>query len=311
MTMPNFLIIGAAKAGTTSLYHYLGQHPEVYVSPVKEPKFFAIKDRKLEFVGPDGELLASPVSESRAGRNRPIFTLEEYQALFDGLTDEKAAGESSPAYLYVPRAARSIREHIPGVRLIAVLRDPAERAYSAFLHRVREGREPAADFARALREEEGRMRSGWGLGYHYRNRGFYYPQLKRYYETFERDQIQVYLHEDLRDDPVGTAQSAYRFLGVDDAFVPDTSTRYNTAGVPRNRLAGTLVTKFNKMAPALRRLPSGVLTRVKGRIFTKPPPLDPRVREELSGAYREDISKLQGLIGRDLSGWLAKGESAR
>lgn len=294
MTLPNFLVIGAQKAGTTSLYYYLKQHPGVYMSPVKEAHFFdGDEGVEPDFRGP--------------GRSStpPITTIEDYKALFRGVTDETAVGEATPSYIYVAEAPGRIRRRIPDARLIAVLRNPADRAYSAFLHTVRSGREPLSDFARALGEEEERIRENWHPVFHYKRRGFYYEQLKRYFDLFGRDRIGVYLYEDLGEDPRGVLRDIFGFLGVDENFVPDTSVEYNASGVPRNRAVRSLVRSTSALTPALKRvLPFGLRQRIKGRVFAKPPPLLPEVREELVAAYRPDVLRLQGLIGRDLSGWL-------
>ena len=294
MTLPNFLVIGAQKAGTTSLYYYLKQHPRIYMSPVKEAHFFdADEGEQPNFRGP--------------GRSStpPITSIEEYRALFRGVTGETAVGEATPSYIYTPEAPARIRRRLPGAKLIAVLRNPTDRAYSAFLHTVRSGREPLPDFARALGEEEARIRENWHPVFHYKHRGFYSDQLGRYFDAFGRDRVRVYLYEDLSEDPLGVLRDIFGFLGVDETFVPDTSVEYNASGVPRNRAVRSLVKSTNALAPALKRfLPFGLRQRIKGRLFAKPPPLLPEVREDLVEAYRPDVLRLQGLIGRDLSGWL-------
>lgn len=294
MTMPNFLIIGAQKSGTTSLYYYLKQHPQVYMSPVKEAHFFDDEEGgKRSFRGP--------------GRSSPpaVSSIDDYSALFGGVTDETAVGEASPSYIYVPEAPRRIRYRIPDAKLIAILRDPADRAYSAFLHTSRTGREPLTDFAQALREEEDRIRNDWHPLYHYRARGFYHAQLGRYFDVFGQDRVGVYLYEDLRADPRVVLQDIFGFLGIDEGFVPDMSVRYNVSGLPRNKAARTLVRRLNATTPVLKRfLPFELRQRIKSRIFTKPPPLASNIRRELIEAYRPDIMKLQDLIQRDLSRWL-------
>jgi hypothetical protein len=297
VTLPNFLIIGAQKAGTSSLYYYLKQHPDVYMSPVKEAHFFDL-------------------AEGRDFRNTiPHITgIEDYRALFRGVSKEKAVGEASPSYIYVPGTPERIRDHIPAAKLIAILRNPVDRAYSAFLHTLRSGREPLTDFARALRAEETRIRDNWHPVFHYRERGFYHVQLKRYFDLFGRDRIRVYLHEDLKADPLGLLRDIFRFLGVDEAFAPDTSVRYNVTGlvVPKNRAVYPLVRRLGTLKPVLRRLlPFGARKRIKGQVFAEPPPLAPEVRRALREGYREDIVKLEGLIGRDLSGWLDGGGGNR
>ncbi len=294
VTMPNFLIIGAQKAGTTSLYYYLKQHPQIYMSPVKEAHFFDQDEgEEADFRGPG----RSPTA--------PITSIDDYRALFRGVTSERAVGEATPSYIYIPEAPGRIRRRLPDAKLVAVLRNPADRAYSAFLHTVRSGREPLTDFARALGEEEARIRDNWHPLFHYRQRGFYHDQLGRYFDAFGRDRVGVYLYEDLRADPLGVLGGIFRFLGVDETFVPDTSVEYNASGVPRNRAVRSLVRRTNALTPALKPfLPFGLRQRIKGGIFAKPPPLAPEVREKLIEAYRPDILRLQGLIGRDLSLWL-------
>ncbi len=297
MTMPNFLIIGAMKAGTTALYSYLEQHPQVYMSPVKEPNFFAFESEKMDFQAP----------YDQEGINRDSITrIEAYRELFDGVTNEKAIGEASHWYLYSPKAPGRIRYHIPEAKLIAVLRNPVDRAYSQFLHFVRDGQEPITDFAQALQEEEQRISNNWAFG-RYASRGFYYAQLKRYFDTFDRDQIKVYLHEDLSADLMGVLRGTFGFLGVDETFVPEISVKPNVSGIPKSRALHTLFTRPTRIKAVLkRRLPAGMLrlaSDVKDRNLAKPQ-LTPEVRRQLIEVYREDISKLQDLIDRDLSGWL-------
>jgi hypothetical protein len=309
MVMPNFFIIGAQKAGTTSLYHYLKQHPQVYMSPRKEPIFFNHE------LNADGEV----VSEKFGGPGAPppkFANIREYQTLFRGVSSEKAIGEASVLYIYAPGTAQRIKRYVPEARLIALLRNPADRAYSAFLHAVRIGREPLTDFAQALQEEEDRIRHNWHYVFHYRTRGLYYSQLERYYELFGREKVGVWLYEDLRDDPVGVVQSVFRFLGVDDTFAPDTSSKHNPARIPKSEAARLMIKVMNTTlpvvskvfpsAPKLRqRVNSRILRqRVNSRILTESPPIDPEIRRELIDSYREDILKLQELIGRDLSTWL-------
>ncbi len=295
--MPNFLVIGAAKSGTTSLYHYLKQHPQVYMSPEKEPKFFAFEGRKLDFRGP--------------GYRMVVTDIEEYRALFAGVSGEEAIGEASAMYLYVPEAADRIRRYVPEARLVAMLRNPVDRAYSAYLHRVREGRERLG-FSEALKEEETRIQDNWRPLWHHKSMGFYHAQLTRYYELFSREQIRVYLYEDLNEDPVGMTQSIFRFLEVDDAFVPDTSLRLNVSRIPRSRALQTFINKPNPLKSVLKpSLPKGLrkplfAASLLDHNLTKPPQMPEDVREELTEAYREDILKLQGLIGRDLSSWLER-----
>lgn len=295
MTMPNFLVIGAAKAGTTALYYYLKQHPQIYMSPEKEPKFFALEGDKLDFRGPG----------DRENINKSAITdIETYRQLFKGVTNEIAIGEASPLYLYSPKAAERIKKYIPHAKLIAILRNPIERAYSGYIMHVREGRETAKDFAEALQEEETRILNNWGWG-HYVNVGFYHTQLKRYLDLFDREQIRVYLYEDLKTNPISLVQDIFRFLGVDDTFLPDTSLKYNVAGVPKNDALKALIKNLNPVKPAMNfLLPDKLRHYVRSKIFEKPPLLSPDIHQNLIEVYREDILNLQNFLQRDLSQWL-------
>ena len=289
--MPNFFIVGAQKAGTTSLYHYLDQHPEIYMSPRKEPHYF--EGMHSEFRRP-------------GLRSAPVSDLAQYRALFGGVSGERAIGEASASYLYSPRAPGLIKSSVPDARLIAILRNPADRAYSNFVYCVQVGREPLGSFAEALQAEEARTRDKWGPLWYYKQKGFYYAQVKRYFDTFGRGQVGVWLYEDLRNDPLGTLREVFRFLDIDESFVPDASMEYNPSGIPRVGRLYKGVRTLTARNPALveRVLPARVRGYVKRRFFVKPPPFPPEVRRQLTDSYKEDILRLQELIGRELSAWL-------
>lgn len=294
--MPNFLIIGAAKAGTTSLYYYLSQHPQIYMSPSKEPRFFALEGETLAFRNPDKGINETSITQ-----------LENYLKLFEGVKDEVAIGEASPLYLYSEKAVERIKYYIPHVKLIAILRNPVDRAFSCYTHLIREGIEPFS-FEGGLKEEESRIRDNWAHLWHYRQAGYYYPQLKRYFKNFGREQIKIYLYEDLNKNSTEIAQDAYRFLGVDDSFAPDL-TRMNVSGVPKIRLLQTLLGTQNPVRSALKRiLPKSLRKNVAKEMrqwnLENKLQLDSAVRMQLIEDYRKDILKLEGLIERDLHNWL-------
>ena len=304
MTLPNFLIIGAMKSGTTSLYHYLKQHPQIYMSSIKEPNFFALEGSNLDFNGAEGKERIR-----RWVKQESVTNIEEYRALFRRAANETAIGEASPMYLYSPEAPYRIRHYVPEAKLIAILRNPVERAYSAFLYMTRDGREPLREFSQALRAEESRIRDHWEWIWHYKHLGFYNTQLKRYFDVFDRNQIKVYLYEDLRGSLPRVVQDIFRFLEVDESFVPDTSLRHNVSGIPKNGLLPKLIFRRNPIKAALRPLfPQVLRQRISGSLRSQylvgAPPLAPEVRRELLEAYRDDVLRLETLIERDLSGWL-------
>ncbi|CAN5645871.1 hypothetical protein BH23PAT1_BH23PAT1_0110 [soil metagenome] len=293
MTLPNFLIIGAQKSGTTALYYYLKQHPQIYMSPEKEPHFFTYEGGEPLFDGPG------------RGWVTPVTSMEEYRRLFQEVSDETAVGEASPSYIYFEKAAKRIKHYIPETRLIAILRNPADRAYSNFLHAVRSGREPRGEFDQALREEDARIQNNWGPVWHYRRKGFYYEQLKRYFDTFHRDQIKVCRYEDLEHDPTGFSQEIFDFLGVDDMFTPEYMERQNVSGVPRNRALRTAFTKMSTVTPVIKDyVPRGLRRYIGNKMLANPPQFSPETRQQLIEVYRDDILKVQELVRQDLSHWL-------
>lgn len=214
MTLPNFLLIGAAKAGTTSLHRYLRQHPQVFLPERKTPRFFGVPPNGWPAV--PGRVNSKPLLPG------PQMNLAKYESLFAGVTTEKAIGEAS-GYLWTLEAPSGIRALLPQVKLLAVLRQPADRAFSLFLMTRRLGMEPCRTFAAAWRVSPQRQklpppRLVYGLD-------GYTPALRRYYELFPREQIRVWLYDDLVADPPRLLREMFGFLGVAQDFTPDVSER--------------------------------------------------------------------------------------
>jgi len=292
MTMPNFFVIGAGKAGTTSLHRYLDQHPDVYMSPVKEPTFFA----------------------PEAGRPHPgepakaaVDTRTEYEALFDGVRGERAIGESSVAYLpFAHVAAPAIRDAVPDARLIAVLRHPAERAFSDYSMYVQMGTEEL-DFATAVTSElEGGVEVSWWR--RYVQFGHYGSFLTAWLVHFEDDRLRVHLYEDLVTDPVGVTRDVFGFVEVDPSFAPQTGVRHNVTRHPPKRGWVHRVLRFGPAKVAVKRVlpehrwkPAVEWVRRKNSVV---PEFPPEVRARLIDVYRDDIAVTQEILGRDLSAWL-------
>ncbi|HEX8117108.1 MAG TPA: sulfotransferase, partial [Pyrinomonadaceae bacterium] len=216
--------------------------------------------------------------------------------------------EISPLYMYLPGTAERIRRYIPDAKLIAILRQPAERAFSHHLMMTRDGLETLG-FEEALATEDQRVAEKWGHRWHHLRRGFYAAQLKPYFELFGREQLKVYLYEDYVSDPVALMQDLFRFLNVDDTFVPDMSVRHNESKLPRSRGLQVFLTEPRAAKNFLKTfVPKSLSRRIGDRLrrqnLTRPT-LSPETRRRLTDIYRADIKELQDMLGRDLSHWLA------
>lgn len=294
MKNPNFLVVGAAKAGTTSVYKYLMQHPEIYCpSQVKESFFFAKNSPLGGTVGPD------------YGARR-VRTWHAYQSLFqEASSRHKAIGEVCVAYLFFhEQAIPQIRNRLGEPRVLIVLRDPVERAFSNYLHHVRDGYEPKS-FERALELEATRAEEGYWWGYRLKQVGLYAQQVASYVEIFP--EVQILFYEDLVAEPADFMRKIYSFLGVDTSFQPDLSQRHNASDIPtwsfQRRLLNSSRT-HKKMAKAL--LPRILRGPVRSVLTGGPkgkPAMSPGTERALRRFYREDLGALQRTVRRDLSPW--------
>lgn len=299
--LPNFLIVGAAKSGTTSLYRYLNEHPEIYMPrEIKETFFFTGKDFK------DVNL------ESGNYGAAVITLLERYMSLFDEAEkgNFRVIGEACVGYLYYCKETiPKVKKYIPEANIIIILRNPIDRAYSNYMHHVRDGYEKYC-FEDALRLETERKEKKWWWGYCLKEAGLYYSQVKAYWENFNC--VKIYLYDDLKRDSISLVQDIYKFLGVDPNFVPDVTKKYNISGAQKNKWLHALLSKQNPLKSAFKPVLKVLMPEEKRRELIEhikiknlqKPCMKPETREYLKNFYREDIMKLQDLIQRDLSGWL-------
>lgn len=301
---PHFLIIGAAKSGTTSLYEGLSQHPQVHMSSVKEPNFFALEGSDLTFKA--GSTTAGYLDEC-------VTDWHNYTQLFHPADSHQVLGEASPMYLYDANAARRIYQYIPNTKLIVILRDPIERAYSNFLQHVREGIETTDSFSEAIELEDKRLEENWWWGFAYIKAGFYYQQLLRYTNVFNREQVKIYLYDDLKVSPENILKDIFQFLEIDPSFTSSSlAAKHNVGGAPQNKALHSFLSKPNPIKEPLKRLlPESfrkrLVSTLKSRNLAKPQ-LDAEIKKRLTEIYRDDILNLEHLIGRNLSAWLEAGE---
>lgn len=299
MTQPNFLIIGAARSGTTALVRYLEQHPEIYITEPKEPHFWAFAGKTVNFQGPgdDEEINKEVVSDP-----------EKYQGLYAGMNGARAFGDGSVSTMYyADEAIPTIKQYAPDAKLIALLRNPIDRAWSSFLYTHARVHEPVKDFDKALDLEEKRIADNWHHMWHYTRVGFYAEQLQKFYDAFGRDRVHVFLADDLRADSIALLKDVCRVLEVNPEFEFQEPGDVNRSGVPKSRaLAKAInVVRGNSMlrSIAVNLTPRSFRDKIRYSNLHRPK-LQPEQRERLREVYREDITKLGEMLGRDLSDWL-------
>ena len=297
MPLPTFIVIGVARAATTSVHAYAAQHPDVFMSPVKETNYFSFFGRPPAFRGPGDASMVNRES---------IYDRDEYLALFEAApAGIGAIGEASPRYMVTPETPERIASVIPGCRLVVGLRHPVDRAFSHWAWARMTGRETLS-FEEAIDAEDERRAEGWGWG-DYMGRGFYSAQLQRYLEVFPRDQIHAYLFEDFEADPIGEMQRVFEFIGVDDGFTPDVSSRPNSAGAISNPVVRSLWRGSSRIRDLIRPLLPRRWRTAAFRYVTRrteAPRLDPDVRQRLTDRFRNDIVATAELMDLDLDSWL-------
>ncbi len=295
MKLPTFLIVGVQKAGTTTIYNYLQEHPQVYMSPLKETNFLEKDWEKL-------------LAENTNLKNR-ITTFEDYCQLFAGVKDEIAIGEASPNYIFhYESSAPRIQKYTPNAQLIVVLRNPVERAYSDYLMHVRDA---IGSKVKPLGEQiEHSSHKSFIL-----RKGFYYTPVKYYLDFFGKEKIKVFLYDDLCDNAQDFMSEMYEFIGVDPNFVANVTQKTQQAKIPKNQAINNLLQRKNPLrslaATTLKTIiPLETRQKLRSSLINlnsqdkSQVSLSPEDRQKLIELYREDILKLQDLINRDLSAWL-------
>lgn len=287
---PNFLLIGANKGGTTTLFNYLKNHPDIFVTDFKEPSFFIFENRT-----------PGPVHAMSKPHKFPT-TLEAYEKMFEGVTTQKAIGECSTGYLTNKTVIPRIKELLPDVKIIAVLRNPVDRAYSNYRDYVGRGIEHRT-FKKAIHDEMAAMKSNQPYEYRpFLRLGLYADSLSIYMDTFGRDKVHIILFEELAKDPLSVAKNLFRFLEVDDTVKPDVSVRRNVSD-KSDKLR--LLTKKLRLGWLKKLIPRSAHAFFKKLFFSmvSSEQLTPEVKKELREFFLNDINKLEVLINRDLSSW--------
>ena len=296
---PDFLFIGTAKAGTTSIGEYLLQHPKVRI-PMKETFFFmrdVYERNHLDY-------------PAQRDPREYVLETESYEALYPDARDI-IYGEVGTGYLYhhsvaIPRIMETFGPDIP---ILVILRNPVDRCYSSYRHFTKDMHE-TLDFRSALEKEDERISSGWDFMWHHRAMGYYAEQIEPFLKTFNR--VKILLYDDLKEDPEGLMREVFEFIGVPSLDELDLSKRHNPSGAPKSERLQRMITQegtFKRLWRPLFRAVFGPETRsrirkgVKNRNLSRGDSIPMDVEKELSLHYRDSILRLEKLIDRDLSAW--------
>lgn len=297
MKVPNFFGLGAGKSGTTSIHNYLLQHPDVYMSSVKEPDFFSYE----------------------GGRHYHFPWYDDWQAylsLFEGARDESAVGEISNTYLSSPVAARRIFEFAPSSRLFVILRDPAERAFSHFMMHLNSGMRASPNDFKKWFVNKKNVPEGLSEKFEsYLNEGMYGVHIYTYHQFFEPGQIQILFYDDLVSDPVYLMRELFEFLGVAVNEPMQFSDKFNETLVPKDGLWSGLHSAINRDYLVKRVLKKSTGSRLRGRLKNtanrliskvgglSKPSMDAELRKFLVDFYVDDIERLEVLSCKSLAHW--------
>lgn len=297
MVLPNFLIIGAPRSGTTSLHSYLKQHPQIFLPNFKEPSFFAYDSNDQKVIEIYSRLDGAYAYDL-------IRSMEDYENLFKMVHNEIAIGESSTCYLSFPRAHENIKKSIPDAKLIVSLRNPIDSSYSlynwAYMFKVIDT--PFYKFS-----EDQQIEAIKNIDNIYFNPYYYFRNLKRYYDLFNHDQIKVLVFDEWIKNPEETVKDIFQFIGVDSSFQPEIKIHWQSNLVRSDKIAFFFKRLLRKMGKTLNPVSSYLSNSLQEiaetKFSKKPPPLSLEVRKAILNIYREDIDKLEDMLQKDFSFW--------
>jgi hypothetical protein len=302
VALPDFLVAGVPKAGTTALHAALSRHPGLYLSQVKEPKFF-LTDGPPPTRGGPGDAITY---------REHVWQRDKYEALFDPAPAGTLRGEATPLYVYDKAAMTRISRLIPDARLIVIIRDPIERAHSHWAHLWSAGLEPVGDFIRACAEEDNRIAAGWASFWHYTGLGKYGEQLRHLFTLFPREQVLVVRYRLLVDEPVATLDRICDFLAVRTGVLSEIP-RENVTAHPEHSLSHRAVALGMRASDGVGRLLPGTagaamtsrIERFLQRGNRERQPLSWEQRNALIPVFEKDVRLLEDVLGDDFSDWLA------
>lgn len=321
MKKVNLFIVGAAKAGTTSLYHYLNQHEDIEMLSIKEPNYFSssdivyndfLKEIKVnyEFDLKQGLNDICNLNNELDFHKAYIQSEKEYNCLVQRIKGNRIIGEASTTYLYSKDAAKNIYEYNPNSKIIIILRDPISRAYSHFNMNLQIGLNKKQDFYDDLIYDYSNQNKGWCISNLYIELGMYHDQVKRYIDQFGKDNVKLLFFEDMIKDTHDTVNNITSFLNIKELASFESEAK-NISKVPKNRILFNLLKKTYKTLNISR--DSSIKNLIKEKLLTQK--MKPLLKEDsinfIQEKVREDVRKLSKLIDIDLEKkWISKYEKS-
>jgi hypothetical protein len=297
MQGPDFLVIGAARSGTTALYQYLAEHPRLFLTEPKEPHYFALAGTTPAFTGPGDRTTINRLA---------VPDREDYLRLYQAARPDQVRGEASVSTMYYPAAVSRVREMNPAARLVCMLRDPVDRAFSAYGFMRTRGWEPCDTFEEALADEPRRIVEGWHHIWHYTAMSRYGEQLQHVLDVFPGEQVLVLRHEDMAADPDAVLTRVYAHLGVPPVprtVAPDP----HRSGEPRSRFLGRVVSTHHPLKKLLSPVvPTAVRRRLRRQIVARNivrTSYRPETRRALVATLGPDLDLLERVTGLDVTAW--------
>jgi hypothetical protein len=303
MAKPNFLLVGAQKAGSTSLYNYLKEHPQVFMPPRKEPLYFTSEIAKVK---QEDKWMQEAIK--KANGKTYIDNYSEYLELFKDVKNEIAIGEASANYLYYHQTSiPKIKEKLGNIKILIILRSPVDKIFSQYKFLRKGGAEPYS-FIKALEKEPERIKQNYNALYHYISQGLYFKQIKAFFDNFS--DVKVVLLEDLKKEPAKCMRSVFEFLSVDSYYtISDYKVHFKTSHIPKSKQLQDILNKDKYIVSFrqfIKRSFPGIYKK-SGKVYksinSSNPILSDEAKEILYDRLYDDILKLELFLEVDLKTW--------
>jgi len=311
---PNFIVLGVAKGGTTSFHNYLQQHPDIYLTPIKETNYFARKALDPNKFRPAFKAASTIDVEKYVNGDMQntvhmanVFSTEHYEKLYKNAGSAKALGEVCTSYFMVNESMLQIKEELPNAKVAVILRNPIERAFSGYVMAVKLGQIINKDFLTAVKEDYNAQPKGYGITFNFLEGGLYADSLKLMFETFSEEQRKVVLYDNYSQDVSGTLKSFFKFIGVDANIDIDTSQKSNAGGMPRFKWLNYIAYQMGWARQMARNLlPKSIKQKLAKTMYKEgsKPAMSANEKAWLIDFFRQDVNKTAKILGADLSHWL-------